>query len=359
MTIRTDNMWQMYEASGDPARQNCLAELELWLDEVGARKEQQRLRNELRGTDWTHALSARLELFLHHYFRDTSWSVTWHPTLVGTTSHPDLKCQKGSSLMYVEARISDREAQFQQQEVFCRLLQERLEAEERTCHITFFLTTSPPPAPIRERVIDESIVRVRALLSNHGAEATECDEEFRIGGSRYGIHFSSSTPALNSGHPVVLYSVGGFSGIEGKLKSNILEKADKYGKPGAPFVICVWGIDYPGIRDEIGALYGTEVLSWLSDPIGNMVGPMEPRRQPDGIFTWADERGGSTYGQVSAVAFYQHRFHADYQEHRLRVYHNPRADHALAKEVFDEYHQPIPYPSGYMKWLPDDPEDER
>ena len=264
--------------------------------------------------------------------------------------------------MYVEARISDREAQFEQQERFCRLLKERLEAEERACDITFFLTTSPPPDSIENRIIDEAVARVHTLLSTRNVGTLERDEifwEHRIGGGRYGIHFAFSGPALKSGRPIVLYTVGGFSGIEGKLKSNTLEKADKYGKPGVPFVICVWGIDYPGTHDEIGALYGAEILSWLSDPTGNIVGPIETKRQRDGIFTWVDEDGRPNYGQVSAVAFYQHRYHDDHQEHRLRVYHNPHADYALANEVFDGHHQLIPDPSGYMKWIPDDPEDDR
>ena len=271
----------MYQASGDLGRHNSLAELEFWLDEVSARKEQKRLRNELKGINWTHALSARLELFLHHHFRAANWSVIWHPTVAGTTSRPDFKCQMGSSLMYVEARISDREAQFEQQEGFCSSLKERLEAEGRTCDITFFLTTSPPPATIRKRVIDETVARVRTLLSARSVEAVERDEEFRIGGSHYGIHFSFSRPTLKRGRPIVLYTVGGSSGMEGKLKSNILEKANKYGKPGAPFVICVWGIDYPDTHVEIGALYGAEILSWLSDPHGNTVGPITPARRPE------------------------------------------------------------------------------
>ncbi len=351
----TQTMWEFFDTNSLPSRQQCVAEWKQWLGEVKNSSERRRLESELKGVDKTHHRSASLELFFHQYFAAEGWYIQWHPSLPHTSHKPDFHLEKNSQAILVEALISEQKTEFAQQEEFSERLKAELEQIELPYRVEFDATIPVPPAysfdVIKERIKEYMISEIKK-----GPQET--DTGFRhytliFQATRYDILFDLYfDPVISSSHLVAKYTLGGMSGMADKLHENIAEKAIRYGLPGEPFVIAVWGRDYPTITDEIWALYGRAGARITRDESGNSAGPAESIFHSDGVFL-IEENGQLKHRQASAVVFYQHRLEENDHQHKLRVYHNPFALYPLNQSVFSDYPQFIPV----MGWIPKEPED--
>ncbi|MBV9817624.1 MAG: hypothetical protein JOZ07_04665, partial [Solirubrobacterales bacterium] len=61
------------------------------------------LRNRFRSADPRQHYPAWWELYVHALFRALQFDVTTHPTIPGTTGHPDFLVQRNGSAFYIEA----------------------------------------------------------------------------------------------------------------------------------------------------------------------------------------------------------------------------------------------------------------
>ena len=360
--VMTQTMYEFYESSKLSVRQKCVREWHQWLSEIKNAKKKLELERRLKSSHTADHFSARQELFFHHYFVSKGWGIEWDP--LRPKRSPEFLAKEDAQEIFVEARISNPEAQFVQQEEFSRGLKVELEQIPLPHHVYFFADAPTPPLAIFNEVKDQIIEFVRREFErflDSGASEKDVDWVSVIRGTRYQITCTLYREQIVPQQTLnVRYSLGGSAEIGAKLYEDIEEKTNRYGELGKPYIISVWGRGYSTVTEEKAALYGQQAIQINRDADGNLVGPAESVIQPNGIF-FIREDGQLKYRQVSAIVFYQHTLRDEDNEHQLRVYHNPYACHPLDLAVFPAYPQFAPVENdsgnGRMEWIPSEPED--
>ena len=302
------------------AREKLLRQL-LEVPEPNRAAWEKRLTSKL---DHSH-FSVRLEISLHHFFKERGWETDIEPELLGTSNRPDFRFRRDANELLVEAKTVLDPQPVDQQDSRLRILVDGLSnrlSRAISIHPCFDL---PPSLPNR---------RIAAEIEKKAAGA-ELLQEFRIEGEHQGHPYSLDVTILLADEQNSLAGVGATIGqaysvdIGNPMRKAIQEKAIKYGNMDVPFVVAVWpkvGSHFPYPNDDdLVALFGDKV--WHV-PAPGMQGVAETVK-PNGVFTLQGEYGTRRYSRVSAVMVCQ-LDRADYH----RVYHNPFADRPLASDIF-------------------------
>ena len=275
--------------------------------------------------DHSH-FSVRLEISLHHFFKERGWEVYIEPELPGTSNRPDFRIRRGASELLVEAKAVLDPQPVDQQDNRLRILvdgvSDRL-SRTVSIHPCFDL---PPSLPNK---------RIAAEIEKKSSGA-ELLQEFRIEGEHQGHPYSLDVTILLADEQTSLAGVGATIGqaytvdIGNPMRKAIQEKAIKYGEMDIPFVVAVWPklgshFSYLDDDDDLVALYGDKV--WNVPTPG--VQRVEETVKPNGVFALKSEGGTRRYSRVSAVMVCQ-LDRPDYP----RVYHNPFASHPLPSNIF-------------------------
>ena len=281
---------------------------------------EKRLKSKL---DHSH-FSVRLEISLHHFFKERGWEIYIEPELPGTSNRPDFRIRRGTSELVVEAKTVLDPQPVDQQDNRLRILvdgvSDRL-SRAVSIHPCFDL---PPSLPNR---------RIAAEIEKK-ASGAELLQEFRIEGEHQGHPYSLDVTILLADEQTSTAGVGATIGqaytvdIGNPTGKAIQEKAIKYGDMDGPFVVAVWPklgshFSYPN-DDDLVALYGDKV--WNVPAPG--VQRVEETVKPNGVFTLQRADGTRRYSRVSAVMVCQ-LDRPDYP----RVYHNPFAGRPLASDI--------------------------
>ena len=333
------------------------AELEGWLGEVRERPKATSLRRRMQSADRSARLSARLELFLHHHFVSRGYGIEWDPpTSTGKT--PEFRAVGGEHTVVIEARLSGQETIIKQQMDLAEAIRPSIERLGLPHHLRVQFGQPCPPLSETTRVQDALIPEIVAKsesFTKSGREHVFERVHILLLGSQYEVHLQ-----LDSLFPAtVSVGAGGWLNTDGVLREDIGTKVLRYGRLDEPFVIAIWGTDFPGRTDEEWTLFGREAISWPVSSTGDVVGPTVFTRAEGGFFM--EHRDGERVNDhVSAVVFYA--FHiAPTPTHSLRVYHNPCATHPLPHDVFEGAYQCIPIEDepdkGLMEWIPHEPKE--
>ena len=284
----------------------------------------------LRSTREHAHFSARLELFVHHYFHSNGWNVQIHPTMAHSPNHPDFLVDKHDGPILVECRSVFDQEEISQQDQRIRQVAESVSRRLGRTVILQPLSDLPPNVPAR---------RIRSWIeqqdiSDDSADRREFDFWDDHEGQHYGVR--AILPKLN--HPEEP-----LTGVHGlisqahtitnaqRLRAALLEKASKYGQMDVPYVIaisCETRIS-TRLKHEVDALFGNRVWNVSrSSPIN-----VTETRNPNGIFTLRQD-GAFKCTQVSAVLFYRFKWLDEGHIHGMHIYHNPYADKVIETGVF-------------------------
>ena len=292
--------------------------------------------------------STRLEIYLHHFFKERGWGIEIEPDLPYTCNHPDFRLRLDSSEIIVEAKTLVDSKPVEQQDTRLMSLADGLSKRlNRTVsiHPLIDLTPNLPYKRIASEVEQK-------------ASDVELAQEFTIEGEHegypYGLEVTIVLEDKPTPHASVGVTVGQAQDMDAglRMRKAIIEKARRYGRPQSPLVIMVWpqtSLYHSGSDDGI-ALAGD--LVWSESTPGNFT----EIRKPNGVFTLKRNDGTARYSHVSAVGIYQFSYnHDDSCNHSLRVYHNPFADHPLDDSVFQGVPQAkVDLATGELTWTDND-----
>ncbi len=317
---------------------------------------EERLKSELDH----HHFSVRLELYLHHLFKERGWEVDIHPKLPGTTNKPDFRIRRGENEMLVEAKTLLDPKLVEQQDTRLKMLADGLSKRlNRTVsiHPLFDLPSSLPNRQIA--------AEIEKLAPNIGL-----NQEFTIKDEHQGSPYALEVTIILDDKPTPTAGVGATVGqaqraeTGRRMREAIQEKAGKYGKPDMSLVIVVWPEtgSYHQDDDDSTALYGDEVWELPADHRGELASASEIEergigisREPNGVFTLKRDDGTHRYSHVSAVAIYRFLWDLDAPHlgrSSLRVYHNPWAGRPLDINVFQGIPQGIVnLNTGNVEWI--------
>ncbi|MCH8870893.1 MAG: hypothetical protein IIC85_14360, partial [Chloroflexi bacterium] len=297
-----------------------------------------RIEKALRTSQSHDFRSAYLELFFHQYFAAQGAVIEWHPKLPDTSHRPEFLVHLNGDQFLFEARISELERTFKEQEDFCKLLKPELQPLVDGPFAVMFSTgqIAPPLASFAE-IKDEIIDFFRSEMGRfeiEGKAASHVVKTIVLKGTRYSFEFNFDRQADINSSPIVNYLIGGVSGWVEKLYANIEEKARRYGVPDKPFVIGIWPTNGSDLIGEQGALYGRPSIVVKKDSQGDVISSQVSNTN-DGLF-FATEFGRLRYRNVSAVAFYDYLSKGKHHEHDVHIYHNPYATFPLNQSIFSE-----------------------
>lgn len=296
---------------------------------------EKRLKSKL---DHSH-LSVRLEIYLHHFFRERGWAIEIEPKLPNTRNSPDFLLTKGQKSMMVEAKaVLGPESERQQD---ARLMQLTDDLSEKLNRTVLIHPVIDLPSSLPNRHIAGEIERK--------ASEVELLQEFPIEGEHQGQPYLLEVTVLLEEKPTPHSDVGATIGqafhvdIGHPVRRAIQDKAGKYGEIDIPFVIALWPnlpFHFPDEGDDIIALCGDE--EWLPTSSDIIV-----QHRPNGVFTLKREEGSYRYSHVSAVLICRPDT-ADVP----KIYHNPFAKHPVDIKAFEGIPQCVFYPAmAKRRWL--------
>ena len=350
MSIQWDiRGWKRLTVHDDPPLVAARKEFLAWLAEVPEAHRADldaRLRSDL---DDAH-LSARLELFVHHYFRSNGREPQIHPKVAHSSNRPDFLVDKGDATLLVECKsVFDKPAIAQQDQRLRQLATEAGRKLERTV-ILNPLSNLPPNIPARR--IRGWIERLQ--IPNDGPDVMEFDFWDNHQGHHYGLR--TILPRINDGGE-------GLTGVQGLMsqaqtvtigelfRKGLMEKAGKYGQLDFPYLIALSAeTKFPArTKHEFAALFGNIVLNLHAD------GQVSETRKPNGLFTLI-QNGEPRYKRVSGVLVYRFKWTESGHEHRIHIYHNPYAAKPIDPGLFPDISQFVRQDKDRMAWTNGAPE---
>lgn len=348
MTIEWDiRGWRRLTVRDDPPFVAAREEFLKWLTEVPEPHRTDLHRRLKSRLDHAH-FSARLELFIHHYFTAQDWCTQIHPEMPRTGNRPDFLVERDTHQLIVECKtVLDRPPVAQQEQ---RLRQLATEVGRRL-GVTVMLEPLgdlPPGLPATD--VRNEINR----LLRQGGEIQEVDIRGEHQGSPYGLRAIIFTGTPENELPVGvegLMSQAQTITIGDQIREALQEKGSKYGELHLPFLISLSvEASFPArTKNEVAALFGSKL--WNLHPSGQAT----ETRSPDGLFTMT-RNGDPRYSRVSAVLVYRFKWLNNGHEHRLHIYHNPHAKNPIDPGLFRGITQLARTGNEQMGWINSEPD---
>lgn len=306
-----------------------------------------RLRSSI---DHAH-LSARLELFVHHYLTASGWAVEIHPELVETTNRPDFRATKSDTFMLVECRCVFDENPVAQQDQRLRQLADEASRKMGRVIMLHPLSDLPPSVPSQRirRWVDD------LRIPDDSSSLLEFDFWHDHEGHHYGVK-AVVLPMDDQGE--------GLAGVHGlmtqartvtvpsQLNAALKEKSRKYGQTDLPYIIAVSGeTQFPMRTDhEVEALFASRVWNV------SVSGPRSVTEtfRLDGFFTRFHQSIAEN-ANVSAVFVYRFKWLEDGHQHLMHIYHNPYAERPVDPSLFLGVPQFVKTNEDKMTWINGEP----
>ena len=241
--------------------------------------------------DHSH-FSIRLEIYLHHFFKERGWGIEIEPDLPDTTHKPDFRLRRNDSEILVEAKTLVDSKPVEQQDARLMSLADGLSRKlSRTVSI-HPLIDLPPNLPYK---------RIASCIERKASDM-ELVQEFTVEGEHEGYSYELEVTTILEDKPTpssgVGVTVGQAQDMDAglRIREAIIEKSRKYGKSQVSLVIVVWpqtSLYHSGPKnDDRIALAGDG--DWLID-----------FPKPNGVFTLNRTDGTARYSRIPAVGIYQ------------------------------------------------------
>ena len=324
-------------------------ELMRWLKNVPG-VERDKWHNRLKSKNHHH-FSVRLELYLHHFFRERGWEIDIEPELAGASDRPDFRLRQGEYEILVEAKTLLDPESAEKQDTHLKSLADGLSEKLKRTVSIHPLSDLPPNLSYKDI----------ASAIEKKAGAVEPVQKFRIAGEHVGCPYELEVTIVLEDKPTPYTDVGitvgqaqdANPGQRMRMREAIIGKGrtSKYGKLDTSLVIIVWpqtSLYSPGPdNDDRIALSGD--MDWREV----FPGGFREFSEPNGVFNLKNSDGARRYSRISAVGIYLFSWDSrDNPRHELYVYHNPYADHPVSHSVFQGIPQGVcNISTGQLEWL--------
>jgi hypothetical protein len=285
--------------------------LDEWFGRVLDEEARADLRGRLRSGAEVDFRSAFFELYCHEALRRAGWGLEHHPRLAHTSRRPDLRASRGGITAYVEVTTTSAprldEASQARLNTVIDMINDRMDVGQFMLGVEVLSVGNAAPAT------EPLCARLRAWLASLDADqlialgSRDADDgieslEWAQGGWRLVFEAYPLLPdrrgpggrIIGTARPAEARIIDDVT----PLRKRLTDKAKKYGKLDAPFVIAIDAAgEFTEDRDVISALYGTPAIRYYQN-----AGPGAPPpawvRQFDGL--WARHHGWH-HTHVSAV----------------------------------------------------------
>lgn len=302
------------------------------------------VRARFRSSDDKHHYSALTELYLHHFLIDQGFVPQAHPEMPGTSRRPDfLACKDGKQEFIVEAVVVYEELEAARLKKFESNI---LDAIDSVKSPDFLVSASfessdsqsQPKASVIRQFLQERVdaldwVQVCRVYEQNG----ELPKWHWIQ-DRWNVELTAS-PVTEEGRnrrsaasrvTGAIVHEASIIRVDEAIRSNVLGKVDKYGKPGVPFVIVVNVIRESIFCDDeviMEALCGKEVFHVTLHDDGSQT--TVPGRNLDGI--WTDPKKGMINQHMSGLLVLAGLGCSKIEIVKPVLWHHPSATHPLQR----------------------------
>ena len=274
------------------------------------------LRERFRHDDRRSHIAAFWELYLHELHLRLGFQVEVHPTVPGTSNHPDFKMTSGEDSFYLEATIvgdSDEDAAQNHRESSVIDILNEIKCSAFSLSVDWETTGQSLPRPdvLKEKVcdwlasLDWAVERAKLEpFSRDGPPSPVPSTTVRVDGWAIELRaYAQRAPdvgardRLVSAPPMIGGEIDDITPARAKLKA----KARHYGKPDLPFVIAVGTLgDFAEVGDMEQALYGPEVLRVRRSSVSASPQVMRDR-DPDGLWQSGRNHRGTRVSVVLSM----------------------------------------------------------
>jgi len=339
--------WKRLTVHNDPPLFAAREEILSWLEEAPEPFKTQ-WKSRLTSPDDHPHLSARLELFLHHYLRSSGWQLEIEPSITQNGSRPEFRASKNNIQFVVEAKtLLDNESITKETQRLHQLADNL--SSKLSCTVMIGpLDDLPPSLPYKE---------IARNIEKHVVPHSSDVQRIKIAGSHQGDTYALEVIALplkeSLREPL---SIGGLMSQahwldhKERIRKALNVKARKYGAFDLPFVIALsCDGEFPiTTNDEFDALFGS-----IAYQISNL-NQAKWIRQPNGFFGRTSK--GPKNQNVSAILFYRLKWHSRSHIHQMHLYHNPFALFPLPLEIFPSIPQMVFDKNGKPTWINGEPD---
>jgi hypothetical protein len=271
-------------------------------------------------------------MYLHESLLREGFELTPHPEVAGTTSRPDFRARRDEVTIYLEATVIGASASETASERRRNVVYDSLNQLDSPNFFLWLDVDKEGPSSPSARQLRRDLSRwlgtldpdeVAATLETGGLDAAPT-HVWEAAGWRVifrPIPKRAEARGKPGARPVGAFGPGRAMSVDGvgQVKSDLEDKASKYGKPDLPFVIAV-AIESPFFDPQYtmsGALFGREAVQF--DPE-----TLESRsfRHPNGL--WRGPRGPRNT-RVSAVVAMRNVGPWNVIAHAPVTWHNPWA----------------------------------
>jgi hypothetical protein len=285
--------------------------------------------------------SAFWELYLYELFSQLGFTLEPHPTIEGSSNHPDFLVKQGEvPIFYLEAVLAgvpskkDVGAEARLAEVFD--LVNKMQVRDWFLHVEYCgMPNTPPPVKELRKGLEDWLKSLDANSISETLKAGDWDNlpQYEWQHDGLTLTFSPAPKSAESASKPDSQPIGVIMGephllhVDKDIRQAVEAKAKKYGTINLPFIVAVNVLsEHCGKIDIDNALFGTETVVFSTAPGNNEAKP--GRRLPDGI--WFGENGRPRRQTVSAVLIGDRIDHYACALRTPQLIHNPFPTHELS-----------------------------
>jgi len=320
------------------------AELQSWLGNED-QPERTQIANLLEG-DERAFYSTAFELYLTSLLRTQGWAFERHPTLPGTTKHPDYLVHTDEADFVLEAAVVLDSDAIRVQATHRDSLRDELDGVTGPFDIIMTIDGAIPGGASPKTIADW----LRRQLSELKIPDSE-RVELKYAGDGFSIDFAVFASDQEDTPVVTVEMMGGPVAQDVTTHESIRDtidfKASRYGKIGRPYVVALdVQTSFPVTSFSLlRALYGTP--QWhFATPSQEPMKFLGETHMRNGMFTAHNGSGTPIRTRISAVAVYRrtHRVEGE-TSHEMVICHNPFAANPLNPNIFADLPQLLPVDS--------------
>ena len=309
-------------------------------------QDQESFRSRFRSRDQCE--STLFELLLHEALLRLSFEIAGeHPSVPGTSKHPEFLAVSGTERVYVEATVARGLSREQQgieaaKDAFIDGLN-HMDSPNFFIEVQFIETPKGPP-PIRQarcfldlhlKTLDPDQVEDRLTRTMDYRSLPY----FRFQEEGWSVDLYAMPKPVGARNDRSLRNVSGiWTGTHEidaitPIRKAIRSKSTRYGELGLPYVIALNYVGESGSEDDvIQALFGNRYHTYIGHPSKTVVG-----RRRNGC--WHPRHNT----RVSGILFFRRLGGHDIADAEVRLYHNPWARHPYEGHLC-EFPQMVPVP---------------
>jgi hypothetical protein len=304
--------------------------VELWFSRLTP-AEKKAMRERLRSLDEWVYMPALYELYIHEYCWSKKWQVTKNPEVNGRT--PDYLVDTGKASFYLEVATVFQPPEMLRQHKEASGLLDKLNSMQVPFAIAVQLGLWPAAQLSPAKIARNVEHKLKLAIAAGAAESVTIDlSEYGLDGTLLAKHSPGAPKALAMFNSPIGCGLPSLPTMLAAVK----KKINRYKDLDRPFVIGICLTDLFPLNQHTleSVLYGQEVTV-----VDLESGDASMSRDNSGLLPPKPGSDRPFNTRVSGILYAETERHNDDLEIKMKLFHNPWAQHALSEEVFSDISQ--------------------